>query len=131
MNFQNFASELHKPGKELAELDSEHYIEQIEKVRTDFDFALFVPFATFMCFPFRDEHDVDSLASDMFQMNLAALEEILALQTEIQVKARAQSSKLLAEEKYPNIRIWATSLTAMFGSTYLFESAFSHMKIDY
>lgn len=77
-----------------------------------------------MCFPFRDEHEVDSLASDMFQMNLAALEEILALQTEIQVKARAQSSNLLAEEKYPNIRKCATSLTAMFVSTYCLNQPF-------
>ncbi|XP_057190131.1 general transcription factor II-I repeat domain-containing protein 2-like [Triplophysa rosa] len=139
-NFQNIASELHKQGKEPAQLDSERYIEQIEKVRSDFDkrfqdFALLEPVATFMCFPFRDEHEVESLATDMgklFQMNPSALEnEILALQTDIEVKARASGQfwDLLAEEKYPNIRKCATSLTALFGSTYLCESAFSHMKI--
>jgi len=80
-----------------------------------------------MCFPFGDEHEVDSLASDMgklFQMNPSALEdETLALQTDIQVKARARGQfwNLLDEEKDPNIRKWATSLTALFGSTYLCE----------
>jgi len=69
------------------------------------------------------------LTSDMFHVNPVPLEEILALQTEIQVKARAQFSNFLTEEKYPNIRKCATSLTAMFGSTYLIESAFSHMQI--
>lgn len=63
----------------------------------------------FMCFPFGDEHEVDSLASNMgkqFQMNPSALEDkILALQTDIQVKARASGQFWnLAEDKYPNIR---------------------------
>ncbi len=112
----------------------------MEKIKSDFDrhfqdFALLEPIATFMCFPFGDEHEVDSLASDMgelFQMNPSALgDEILALQTDIQMKARASGQfwNLLAEDKYPNIRKCATSLTALFGSTYLCESAFSQMKI--
>lgn len=97
-NFQNITSELHKQGKEPAQLDSERYIEQMKKIKSDFDrrfqdFALLEPVATFMCFPFGDEHEVDSLASDLgklFQMNPSALEdEVLALQTDIQVKARA------------------------------------------
>jgi len=64
-----------------------------------------------MCFPFGDEHEVDSLASDMgklFQMNPSALEDdTLALQTDIQVKARARGQfwNLLDEEKDPNIKM--------------------------
>lgn len=36
---------------------------------------------------------------------------------------------LLTEEKYPNMRKCVTSLTASFSSTYLCDSAFSHMTI--
>ncbi len=83
-NFQNITSE-QKHGKEPAQLD-----------RSFQDFALLEPVATFMCFPFGDEHEVDSLASDMgelFQMNPSALgDEILALQTDIQVKVRPVDS---------------------------------------
>lgn len=140
-NFQNIASELEKQGKERAQLDSARYTEQIENVRSDFDkrfqdFALLDPIATFMCFPFGEDTEVDSLASKiatLFHANSSALEdEILSLQADIQLKSRANAGQfwnLLTEEKYPNMRKCAASLTAFFGSTYLCESAFSHMKI--
>ncbi|XP_061820631.1 general transcription factor II-I repeat domain-containing protein 2-like [Nerophis lumbriciformis] len=107
-NFQNLASELEMQGK---------------------------AFATFMCYPFREDAEVDSLASQiatLFHLNSSGVEdEILTLQADIELKSRAHGQfwNLLTEVKYPNIRKCATSLTALFGSTYLCESAFSHMKI--
>ena len=79
--------------------------------------------------------DVDLLASKiaaLFHLNSSAVEdEMLKLQTDIELKSRshAQFWNLLTEEKYPNMRKCAISLTALFGSTYLCESAFSHMKM--
>lgn len=139
-NFSNLASELNNQGKDSTEFDCACYAEQIDTVLSDFDrrfqdFALLEPVATFMCFPFREDAEVDVLASKistMFQLSSAEVEdEILTLQADINLKSRANEQfwSLLTEEKYPNMRKCATSLTAMFGSTYLCESAFSHMKI--
>ena len=89
----------------------------------------------FMCYPFREDAEVDSLASKispLFHLNSSGVEdEIMTLQADIQLKSRAHGEfwNLLTEEKYPNVRKCATSLTALFCSTYLCESAFSHMKI--
>ena len=139
-NFSNLASELNNQEKDSTEFDSACYAKQIDTVLSDFDrrfqdFALLEPVATFMCFPFREDAEIDVLASKistMFQLSSAEVEdEILTLQADINLKARANEQfwSLLTEEKYPNMRKCATSLTAMFGSTYLCESAFSHMKI--
>ncbi|KAL2087224.1 hypothetical protein ACEWY4_018283 [Coilia grayii] len=99
------------------------------------DFALLEPIATFMCNPFGEDTEVDSLASNiatLFHMNAPAVEdEMLTLQSDIRLKSRAHGQfwNLLTEEKYPNMRKCATSLTALFGSTYMCDSAFSHIKI--
>ena len=58
--------------------------------------------------------------------------ELLKLQNDIQIKSMAIEGSfwnLLIEEKYPNIRKCVMYLTAFFGSTYLCESAFSHMRL--
>ena len=139
-NFQNLASELETQQRACAQLDSLRYTELIDNCLSEFgqpfqDFALLEPVATFMCYPFREDVEVDSLASKiatLFHLNLSGVEdEILKLQADIQLKSRAHGQfwNLLTEEKYPNMRKCATSLTALFGSTYLCESAFSHMKI--
>uniref|UniRef100_A0A096MF30 HAT C-terminal dimerisation domain-containing protein n=1 Tax=Poecilia formosa TaxID=48698 RepID=A0A096MF30_POEFO len=139
-NFQNVASELEMKGKTSEQLDSARYTEQIENCLSEFDshfqdFALLEPVATFMCYPFWEDAEVDSLASNiamMFHLNSSGVEnEILTLQADIELKSRAHGQfwNLLTEGKYPNMRKCATSLTALFGSTYLCESAFSHMKI--
>ena len=136
-NFQNFASELKTQGKACAQLDSARYTEQIENCLSDFDkwlqdFALLEPIATFMCYQFSEDIEVDSPVSKiatLFHLNLSAgWDEMLTLQADIQRKSRAHGQfwNLLTEEKYPNMRKYATSLTALFGSTYLCESAFSH-----
>ncbi|CAI5694542.1 unnamed protein product [Oreochromis niloticus] len=119
---------------------SARYTEQIDNCLSEFDkrfqdFSLLEPVATFMCYPFREDAEVDSLASKiakLFHLNSSGVEdEILTLQADIELKSRdhGQFWNLLTEVKYPNMRKCAASLTALFGSTYLCESSFSHMKI--
>ncbi|KAJ4945756.1 hypothetical protein JOQ06_023434, partial [Pogonophryne albipinna] len=115
-NFQNIASELEKQGTDSALLDSARYTEQVNNITSDFekrfrDFALLEPIATFMCYPFSEYHDIDSLAQNIravFHLNPSALEdEMLSLQADIQLKARAHAGQfwnLFRVEKYPNIR---------------------------
>ncbi|KAJ4922292.1 hypothetical protein JOQ06_024330, partial [Pogonophryne albipinna] len=115
-NFKNIASELEKQGKDSALLDSARYTEQVNNITSDFekrfrDFALLEPIATFMCYPFSEDHDIDSLAQNIgavFHLNPSALEdEMLSLQADIQLKARAHARQfwnLFRVEKYPNIR---------------------------
>ena len=66
-------------------------------------------------------------------MNTFAVEDdFLTVQlADIEIKSRApgQFGNLLTKEKYPKIRKFAT-LTALFVSTYLCQSAFSKMKIS-
>lgn len=63
------------------------------------------------------------------------LEIRFPLQSDIELKSRATSYPkggfwhLLLEQKCPNLRRRASNLTALFGSTYSCEAAFSHMKI--
>ena len=60
--------------------------------------------------------------------------EILTLQNDIRLNSRATTEmkeefwELLLEEKYPDIRRRPLNVSAVLGSTYLFESDFSHMK---
>ncbi|KAK1888327.1 General transcription factor II-I repeat domain containing protein 2 [Dissostichus eleginoides] len=114
-NFQNIASELEKQGKDSALLDSARYTEQVNNITSDFekrfrDFALLEPCATFMCYPFSEDHDIDSLAQYMgavFHLNPSALEDEMSLQADIQLKAHAHAGQfwnLFRVEKYPNVR---------------------------
>lgn len=142
--FQHMHSELERQGKDTAQLDSARYVEQVQSILSEFDsrftdFASLEPIATYMCFPFGTDINVEVIASKMgslFQLDTTIAEtEILTLQNDIQLKSRATTEmkeefwELLLEEKYPNIRRCALNLSALFGSTYLCESAFSHMKI--
>ena len=137
-NFKNLAAELETQTQSCAQLDSARYIKQIDNSefhRRFQDFALLEPCATFMCYPFQEDVVVVSLASKittLFHLNSSEVEdEILTLQADLQIKARAHGQfwNLLIEDKYPNIRKCATFLTALFCSTYLCESVFSYMKI--
>lgn len=89
-----------------------HYTEQIDNCWSEFgkrfqDVALLEPVATFMYYPFRDDIEVDSMTSKiatLFHLYSSGVEdEILPLQTDIQLKARAHGQfwNLLTEEKYP------------------------------
>jgi len=102
------------------------------------DFASVEPIATYMCFPFATDVDVEDIASkigSLFQLDITAVEnEMLSIQNDIEMESRASTErekiwKLLLEEKYPNIKRRAFYILSYFGSTYLCESVFSHMKI--
>lgn len=87
-----------------------------------------------MSFPFADVDiaDISGNISSMFNLNTSNVEEeILKLQSDIPLKARASDIhfwKLLSAGLYPGLESVALHLTAFFGSTYLCESAFSQMK---
>lgn len=114
-NFQNLESQ----RMACVQLDSARYTEQIDlsELNKRFqDFSLLEPVSTFMCYPFREDAEVDSLVSKnatLFHLNSSGLEdEILTLQADIELKSRAHG-----QVKYPNMRKCATSLTALFSST--------------
>ena len=66
-NFPNLMSELETQGKACVQLDSGRFTEQIENCLSDFnkqsqDFALLEPIATFMCYLFQEDAEVDFFA---------------------------------------------------------------------
>lgn len=83
--------------------------------------------------------DIASKVKSLFDLESSAVEdEILTLQNDIDIKARSTAAQpgehgvfwnQLTGKKYPNLRRCALNLTALFGSTYLCECAFSHTKI--
>ena len=141
-SFPHMEAELRRQGKESVEL-SDAYAQQIQSILSEFerrfaDFASIEPVAQFLCFPFANV-DVDCIApqiATLFSLDGSAVEnEILTLTNDIELKARATPGisgefwNLLLEEKYPSLRQCALNMSSLFGSTYLCESAFSHMKI--
>ena len=98
------------------------------------------PVGSYMCYPFGASIDVGDIATkvkSVFALESSALEdEILTRLCKMTLRSKPDQPgehalfwKLLMEEKYPNLRRCALNLTALFGSTYLSKSAFSHMKI--
>jgi len=88
----------------------------------------------FMCYPFQEHIEVDSLASNistLFHLNSSGVEdEMLTLQADIQLKARAHGQfwNLLTEEKYPKWgNMHATLLTALFDFIYLCQPKQLHV----
>ena len=146
-NFPHMQAELQRQGKGVTQLDSARYEERVQSISSEFerrstDFASIEPVASYLCYPFSASIDVGDIAAkvkSLFDLESSALEdEILTLQNNIEIKARSTSAQpgehavfwnLLVEEKYPNLRRCSLNLTALFGSTYLCESAFSHIKI--
>ena len=146
-NFPHMQAELQRQGKGVTQLDSARYEERVQSISSEFerrftDFASIEPVASYLCYPFSASIDVGDIAAkvkSLFDLESSALEdEILTLQNDIEIKARSTSAqpgehavfwKLPVEEKYPNLRRCALNLTALFGSTYLCESAFSYMQI--
>ena len=66
-NFQNLASELEMQRKACMQFDSAHYIKHIDNYPSEFDkrfqdFSLLEPVTTLMCYPFREDAEVDLLA---------------------------------------------------------------------
>ena len=130
-------------SKTTAQFKCARYIKQVQSLTSEFnkrfiDFASVEPIATYICFPFTTDIDVEDIASKtgaFFHLDITAVEnEMLSLQNDIEMKSRASTEigkiwKLLIEEKYPNIKRCAFYILACFGSTYLCESVVSHMKI--
>ena len=82
-NFQNLTSELEKQQKACAQLDSARYTEQIDNCLSEFDkhfqdSALLESVATFICYPFQEDAEVDSQASKiatLFHLNSSGVED--------------------------------------------------------
>ena len=141
--FKHMNSELVLQRKTTAQFNSARYIEQVQSLSSEFDkrfidFASIEPIATYMCFPFATDINVEDIASKigaLFQLGITAMEnEMLYLQNDIEMKSRASTErekiwKLLLEEKYPNIKRCAFYILSCFGSTYLCKSVFSDMRI--
>lgn len=80
---QNLVSDLETQGKACEQLDSARYTEQIDNYLSEFDkhsqdFSLHEPIATFMCYPFQEDVEVDSFASNiaaLFHMNSSGVED--------------------------------------------------------
>ena len=115
-----------------SEIDSAHYVEQVQSILSEFDsrftdFASLEPIATYMCFSFGTAINVEVFASKMgslFQLDTIIAEtEMFALQNDVQLKSRTTTVmkeefwELLLEEKYPNIRRCALNLSTLVGST--------------
>ncbi|XP_053173285.1 general transcription factor II-I repeat domain-containing protein 2A-like [Scomber japonicus] len=112
-NFPHMQAELQRQGKNSAQLDGARYEKQVQSILSEFerrftDFASIEPVASYLCYPFLEDIDVLQKATP---------------------GTKGDFWHLLLEQKYPNLRRRAFNLTALFGSTYLCEAAFSHMKI--
>ena len=86
--------------KDAAQLDSTFYIEHVQSIALEFerhftDFASLEPGASYMCFPFGTDIDVDDIASKVGTLLLldttAVEKEILTLQNDVQMKSRAST----------------------------------------
>ncbi|XP_008187344.1 SCAN domain-containing protein 3-like [Acyrthosiphon pisum] len=89
-----------------------------------------------MPFPFSETNSIENIStqiSNLFDMDSTKFEsEIIKIKSDIFLKARGSETNfwnLLSEEKYPGLRNVALQLLSYFGSTYLCETAFSHMKM--
>ena len=142
-NFPHMQAEVQRQGRDTATFDCTRYAAQVESIVSEFDkrftdFSAIEPVASYMCFPFGnvDVDDITPRVASLCNLDSSSVEdEIITLQNDIEIKSRAtkQGTKgefwgLLMPEKYPNLRKCAMKITALFGSTYLCESAFSHMK---
>ena len=122
----------------MTKLDSARYEEHVQSIWSEFE-RRFTNFLSIEPVASIDVVDIATKVKSLFDLESSALEdEILTLQNDIEIKARSTSAqpgehevfwKLPMQEKYPNLRRYALKLTALFGSNYLCESAFSHMKI--
>lgn len=138
-NFPNMTAQLNSSVS--INYDKNRYVDEIRHVITEFnnrfqDFKKLDTVVLFMSFPFDSNMKTEEIAKNLgaiFDLNSLVLEEeIITLQSDVFVKARASEDrfwKYLSEDKYPSLRRCAENLYACFGSTYLCESAFSQMKI--
>ncbi|XP_026816124.1 general transcription factor II-I repeat domain-containing protein 2A-like [Rhopalosiphum maidis] len=111
-NLNNFPNLKDFFEKQKCTVAVEIYCSEVEKVYNEFerrfkDIQKLEPIITFMFFPFSETNNIF-------------------------LKARGSETNfwnLLSEEKYPGFRNVALQLHSYFGSTYLCETEFSHMKM--
>uniref|UniRef100_A0A2S2QTL8 EPM2A-interacting protein 1 n=1 Tax=Sipha flava TaxID=143950 RepID=A0A2S2QTL8_9HEMI len=94
------------------------------------------PIITSMSFSFSETNSIENISTqinNLFDMESTKFEsEIIKIKSTLFLKARGYETNfwsLLSEEKYPGLRNVALQLHTYFGSTYLCETAFSHMKM--
>ena len=127
--FKHINTELALPRKTIAQFNSARNIKQMQSLsefdKRFIDFASVEPIATYMCFPFATDINVEDIASKigaLFQLNITAVgNETLSLQNDIEMKSRASTErekiwKPLLEEKHPNIKICVFYILSCFGS---------------
>ena len=66
VNFQNLGSEMEMQGKTCMQLDSPRYMEHIDNCLSEFGkrfqvFSFLEPVATFICYHFREDAEIDLL----------------------------------------------------------------------
>lgn len=138
-NFTNMTAQLNSSAS--TDFNANKYIGEIRNVIAELDnrfqdFRKLDKVVLFMSYPFDTKIKAEIIAeslSTIFDMDILTLEdEIITLQNDIYIKARASEDKFwkyLTEEKYPNVKKCAENIYACFGSTYLCESSFSQMNI--
>ena len=111
--FKHLSSELVLQRKPTSQFNTARYIKQVQSLSSDFDrrfidFASVQPIATYMCFPFATDIDVEDIASkigSLFQLDITAVEKkMVSLQNDIEMKSRASIErekiwKVLSERK--------------------------------
>jgi len=140
-NLNNFPNLKDFFEKQKCTVAVEIYCSEDEKVYNEFerrfkDIQKLEPIITFMSFPFSETNSIENIStqiSNLFDMDSTKFEsEIIKTKSDIFLKARGSDTNfwnLLSEEKYPGFRNVALQLHSYFGSTYLCETAFSHMKM--
>ena len=95
---RRYLTNLEKQEKACMQLDSARYMEHIHNCLSEFDksfegFSLLESVATLVCYPFREDAEVDLLVSKiatLFHPNSSEVEdETLTLQSDIELKSRA------------------------------------------
>ena len=99
---KHISSELVLQRKTTAQFNTARYIKQVQSLSSEFDkrfidFASDEPIATYMCFPFGTDTDVEDIASkigSLFQLDISAVEnEMLSLQNDIEMKSSASTER--------------------------------------
>ena len=94
---RRYLANLEKQGKACMQLYSARYMEHIHNCLSEFDisfegFSLLESVATLVCYPFREDAEVDLLVSKiatLFHPNSSEVEdETLTLQSDIELKSR-------------------------------------------
>ncbi|KAK0142715.1 General transcription factor II-I repeat domain-containing protein 2A [Merluccius polli] len=99
------------------------------------DFEKLEPCVTFMANPFMDVDisEISGQMAELFCVDPVEMEmEVINLQNNVQLKSQQHSQhfwSLVEPDNYENLHQAALKMCALFGSTYLCESAFSDMNV--